>query len=263
LKKSLCIIMISLAVSCATVHLPGTTGLTSLTGLFRLCESDIEKAKRVIIGHDMVKNLSHLQRMDDGGNKYYLLERENITALLNSVTEGVYADFILVNDEGTVVYTKNSTGLFARNMGSILGNSARAWRGRDGSSPTIFGVPALKELCDGYHIAVSSRVSGGNTWSGTFILLVDMNRIQDLIGDRSFIIDEKGNYEVTRERMKINTRYNEFGRIDMTGSGDETGVRRFTRSNGGGGAYRFFRYGDRLWVLVSEEETTPSRNLKK
>jgi hypothetical protein len=263
LKKSLFIIIISLALSCATVQLPGTAGLMSLKNLFRLCESDIEKARRVIIEHDMVKNLSHLQRMDEGGRKYYLLERETITALLGSVTEGVYADFILVNEEGKVVYSKSSTGLFARNIGSLIVNSAGARHGGAGSSPSIFGVPALKEFYDGYYIAVSSKVSGGNTWSGTFILLVDMNKIQDLIGDRSFIIDEKGNYEVTRERMKINTRYDEFGKIDMTRSGDESGVRRFTRSNGSGGAYRFFRYGDRLWVLVSEEETTPSRNLKK
>ena len=70
-----------------------------LTNFFRQCESDIQRAKRVIIDRNIVMKLSHFHKMDFGGRKFYLLERESITKLIKSVTEGIYSDIILISIE--------------------------------------------------------------------------------------------------------------------------------------------------------------------
>src|SRR4030042_4555789 len=127
MKKSfLFIVSLFLISSCATIQAPGFIDITSLKGLFKLCESDLEKAKKVIIEKDLVKILSHLQKMDSGGKKYYLLEREAITSMIKSVTEGVYSDFILINRDGTVVYTMANDKLFAGNVRTPLVKQALA-----------------------------------------------------------------------------------------------------------------------------------------
>src|SRR4030042_586399 len=125
MKKSfLFIVSLFLISSCATLQAPGIIDITSLKSLFQLCESDLERAKKVILEKDLVKILSHLQKMDNGGKKYYLLEREAITAMIKSVTEGVYSEFILLNRDGTVVYTMMNDKLFAGNVRTTLAKSA-------------------------------------------------------------------------------------------------------------------------------------------
>ena len=241
--------LFAILASCASLTTPGRIDVEPLRDFFRLCESDLEKAKQVIIDRDLIKNLTHLRRMDNGGKKYYLLERESITAMIKSVTEGVYSDFILVNRDGTVVYTMDNDGLFGwtARAGTALGDCLA---NRD-TVPYIsgaFSLPADPER----HIAVSSKVSGGNTMPGIFILLVDIRKIRELVGKQSFIVDARGNYEVAGDNQKINTPYGDFEKIDLSRSGDELAVRRFSRSAGGSAWYRFFRYSNLLWIVVTE-----------
>jgi hypothetical protein len=246
------IIFCLIAASCATIPPLGGIDVSPLKNFFQLCESDLEKGKKVIIENDLVKNLSHLQRMDNGGNKYYLLEREAITAMIKSVTEGVYSDFILINRDGSVVYTMTNDKLFAGNVRTTLGKTALAacYDNRD-TSPYIASVPSLP-TDTGCYIAVSSKVMGGNTMPGIFILIVDTQKIQKLIGEKSYAIGSNGNYEVTGDRGVINTHYGDFDKIDLSASHDELAIRRFSRSSGGSAVYRFFHYSNLLWILVTE-----------
>jgi len=253
MKKSfLFIVSLFLISSCATLQAPGIIDITSLKSLFQLCESDLERAKKVILEKDLVKILSHLQKMDNGGKKYYLLEREAITAMIKSVTEGVYSEFILLNRDGTVVYTMVNDKLFAGNVRTTLAKSALSscYENRD-VSPYIVSVPYLPSDAGAY-VAVSSKVQGGNTMPGIFILIVDVQKIQKLIGERSYAIGTDGMYEVAADRRIINTRYKDFDKIDVSGPRDGLAVRRFTRSSGVSAAYRFFNYSNLEWILVSE-----------
>jgi hypothetical protein len=56
-----------------------------LAGFFSLCARDASSAARVVEKHDIVKMLSHFLRMDGGGKKYYLLEREHISEMILAV----------------------------------------------------------------------------------------------------------------------------------------------------------------------------------
>jgi hypothetical protein len=252
MKRSFLFIISLLLVSCSTLQAPEFIDITSLKDLFKLCESDLEKAKKVIMDKDLVKILSHLQKMDSGGKKYYLLEREAITAMIKSVTAGVYSDFILINRDGAVVYTMVNDKLFAGNVRATLAKSALAscYDNRD-ISPYIVSVPYLPSDAGSY-IAVSSKVQGGNTMPGIFILIIDVKKIQKLIGERSYAIGLDGKYEITADRGIINTHYDDFDKIDVSRSSDELAVRRFSRSSGKSAVYRFFNYSNLVWILVTE-----------
>lgn len=241
------------AASCAHLPSPGPVATTPLKSLFELCESDLEKAKKVIIERDLIKMLTHLQKMDRGGDKYYLLEREGITSMIKAVTEGVYSDFVLINREGTVIYTMKNDGIFARNVRTTLGKTALGlcYANRE-TKPFIASMASTPLYWDGYYIAVSSEVSAPGTMPGIFILMVDMEKVQRLVGDKSFILGPTGAYEVTGDRHKLNTAYADFDRIDLSLPHNDHAVHRFARSTGGSAEYRLFHYSNLRWVIITE-----------
>ncbi len=254
MKKLSSILFISLVTaSCGTVQSPGPAPVSPLKSLFELCESDLEKAKKVIIDRDLVKMLTHLQHMDNGGDKYYLLERDSITSMIKAVTEGVYSDFILINKEGTVIYTMINDGIFAKNVRTSLSRTAlrSCYANRD-IKPFIASVTSAPYYWDGYYVAVSSEVNAPGTLAGTFILLVDMDKVQKLVGERAVIIGPTGTYEVAGDRHKIHTAYTDFDRINLSAPCSELAVRHFSRSAGGSAAYRFFNYSNLRWIIITE-----------
>ncbi len=214
-----------------------TPEIGPLEEFFARCRSDMEKAKKVIVNHDLVKNLTHLQRMADGGDKYYLLERENITAMIRAVTVGVYFDFILINKQGAVVYSMANHAVFGKNVLTQLGKTALrdCYENRD--TAIYLGTASILPADDRYTNAVSSKVSGANIMPGIFVLIIDASKIQEIIGEKASIIDSSGNYVLTGDREKINTRFIGFSEIDLSREKSW---------------YRFLRLNGALWIIVSE-----------
>jgi hypothetical protein len=242
-----------ISASCATSPPPGPVNISPLKSLFELCESDLEKAKKVIIERDLIKMLTHLQHMDRGGDKYYLLERDGITSMIKSVTEGIYSDFVLINGEGTVVYTMKNDGIFARNVRTTLGKTALGlcYANRE-TKPFIASVASAPLYWDGYYIAISTEVTAPGTMPGIFILMVDMEKVQRLVGEKSFIIGPMGTYEVAGDRQKIHTTYADFDRINLSDPANNLTVHRFSRSAGGSAVYRLFHFSNLRWVIITE-----------
>lgn len=77
---------------------------------------DIDNASKVINDNNLILNLTHLQAMDKGGKKYYLLEKETISYLLNSVTKNLYRDIILINWDGVIIYSMRDDGIFSKHI---------------------------------------------------------------------------------------------------------------------------------------------------
>jgi len=88
----------------------------TLEKFFKRSENDSVKAGDVLQKHNIIQHLTHLRKMDRGGKKYYLLEKDDITEMIRSVTEGIYLDYILVNKNGDIVYTKNNDEMFGINV---------------------------------------------------------------------------------------------------------------------------------------------------
>ena len=234
-------------VSCALVPVSLGPKADSLKRLIMHCASDMERAKKVIIERDIIKNLTHLQSMDNGGKKYYLLEKEAITGMLHSVTKGAYADILLVNRDGRVVYTLNSDEIFSRSVRQLNGTPlAECFENRQ--TAVLYSSAGKLPADPGKQcIAFSSPVSGGATMPGMFIVIVDADRIRSLIGDEDVVLDSRGNYLLSPDTEKIRTRYEYFEKIKIPSDGG--GI--FTGPAGVRIAYRMVNYGALSWILVS------------
>ena len=115
--KRILILFAATVIACGTVvREPGPVPATPLPAVqkdvladfFSRCEQDIERAGQVVVQEDIIKNLTHLHRMDSGGRKYYILERDAISRMIHSVTQDIYSDFIIINDNGTIIYTAHN-----------------------------------------------------------------------------------------------------------------------------------------------------------
>lgn len=84
--------------------------------LFSQYSFDIQNTIRIINEHNLIDTLSHLQRMNAGGSKYYLLERETISEMIKSTSREAYDDLILVNSKGVVIYSMSDHSIFAKNI---------------------------------------------------------------------------------------------------------------------------------------------------
>jgi len=236
--------------SCATLPVsPPDVGL--LRQFLERCASDLEKAKRVIAERDLVKNLTHLQRMDNGGKKYYLLERENITALIRSVTEGAYSDFIIINKNGTVVYSMRNNDLFAGNVITNLKYTVLNACYENRATNPYIGRASRLPGDESYTIPVSGKVSGADTMPGIFILIVEVSTIKDIIGKRSFIVDSGGDYAVAGDYLKINTRFKGFEKIDLAALSGKA-LFRITGPSGGTEWCQTLRYSNLNWIIITK-----------
>ncbi len=117
MKHILSIFLLASMLSCSSA--PGSTDLSSINtysqfiiSFFDRYMEDLKRAEGVVKKNDMIQNLSHLQRMNTGGKRYYLLERKSLTALLQSITIEQYYDIILTDRGGRVLYTMHNDSLF-------------------------------------------------------------------------------------------------------------------------------------------------------
>jgi len=171
---------------------------------------DIKKAEKVVIDRDIVKNLTHLQKMNSGGKKYYILERESTSKMIKSVTKGLYSDFILINKKGYVVYTMNNNDIFNKNVkSSFLRNTVlhNCYFNRNNG---IFFSRISTDLNSntGYNILISIKVSGKESFPGIFVLQLDTKRILSIIQDKIEVLNQNGKYILTKDKMF--TKYKNF-----------------------------------------------------
>lgn len=174
---------------------------------FERTADDLRRASVVVIENDLVKNITHLQTMNSGGDRYYLLERENLTTMIRSVTQGVYVDCILINREGVVVYTMHNDRLFGKNVRTTLKNTLLIDCYENRHLPVfVSDVTVIPGDGERRSILVSMKLSGGKTMPGVLVLQIDTTRIAEIIGD-TVCVGADGNYRVHRSAAMINTPY--------------------------------------------------------
>ncbi|MFC1671218.1 hypothetical protein ACFL20_12575 [Spirochaetota bacterium] len=219
-----------------------------LTKFFRQCESDIQRAKKVIIDNNIVMKLSHFQKMDSGGKKFYLLERESITKMINSVTEGIYSDIILINKPGKIIYTMENDNLFGKNVnGSLRETSLNRCYTNKNEDVHLEDVSFLPDNPGKYLIFVSGKVKGGMTFPGILILQINIKKIKSLLKHKSEVIGYDGNYRISSNNG-IKTRYKHFNKIDLK----EKKLNRFQVDNNTLVLYNSFKFKNISWIILSK-----------
>lgn len=232
---------------------PEKTSADPLTRFFEICRDDLQRAGNIIISRDIVKNLSHLQFMNAGGKRYYLLERENISRMIKAVTRGVYSDYILVNKKGTIIYTRDNNKIFSKNVRSHLKSTPlKASYDRRNLPVYISNITMLNPSDEVYRIFISRKVSGGESFPGVVILQVDEATMLKYLEKGTEIIGSDGLYHLSHVRSRIMQPcpyFEELGFIpgEKTGPGETKTVK-----SGKKIYFKTFNFENRSWLLVKE-----------
>ena len=251
MKKILIIYsVIIFSISCSNNISKQSEEADPLKIFFNTCVSDIGKAKKVILDNDLVKNLSHLQSMDRGGKKYYLLERESITKMLKSVTEGLYSDYILINKPGFVIYSMVKDEFFSKSIKGTLKNTALGKCHQNHELEYFIEDTFLASERDAEKfLYFSSTVQGGNTNPGVLILEIDPQKILELAGVKSRILSLKGEVLISDKNKEIGKQFNHINLINLDPVYDKTFTFKADKIRY---RYKFFKYLNIEWIILSE-----------
>lgn len=216
---------------------------------FRHCRGDLKRASDIILKEDIIRNLTHLQNMDRGGKKFYPLERENISSMIKAVTEELYDECIIINEKGTVVYTKNSDSLFGADILS-LPDSSPIKKGFTVRDKVWISDASEIDGFKGEYTVFSQKVEGGDTLPGTLILQMKTSRVKKALLKSEFIIGaEDGKYRVSHEPGKEQTLFEDFHRIDRSLLSAGKSVLVLPEKNI---AARLFSFGSFSWIILKD-----------
>ncbi len=217
-----------------------------LASFFTLCAKDAESGAKVVQKHDIVKMLTHFLRMDGGGKKYYLLEREHISEMILAVTEGLYSDFILINRHGVVVYSRENDDIFGKNVRSALSDSplARCFARQD-QDLYIEDVAVFPPGSGRYGIFVSSRIVVEDSFHGILVLQAGIEKVEGYLDGKTEILDYEGRYRISPRRELIMTEHPLYERMKQGASGSlSADGKRFD--------YHPFEFRGIRWLIVGE-----------
>ncbi len=222
-----------------------------LIKFFRVCESDIQEAVKVIADYKMSGMLTHLKEMDNGGRKYYLLEREHLTEMIKAVTKNTYSDLILINNKGVIIYTMTNDDIFGKHVKYHLKDTALE--------------KCFNNSANGLYIADFSNFPQGERATklfaafpdknndyvrGIFIIQINIEIIEALFEKKTTIIGRDGNYRLDSDKDNIFQPYKYFYKIDFIKL-NRTEKEYFEAEN-----KRFiyypFNYNTLSWIIISE-----------
>ncbi|MBN2041840.1 MAG: cache domain-containing protein [Spirochaetes bacterium] len=189
--------------------------IEELTNFFRVCEEDIKKAVKIVSDYKMVDNLTHLKKMDTGGKKYYILERENLTEMIMAVTEGTYSDLILINKNGLIIYTMKDDSIFGKYIKQHYRDTAlldcfnRCSKGFYIEDVSFFpdenGHPSI--------LAAYPDISEGRV-RGVFIIQINTDIVNSILKKNAVVIGTDGKHRVDEKGTDLYSPYKYFDKID-------------------------------------------------
>jgi hypothetical protein len=252
------LIFILILTSCTTKQISEnkpeytTSESDQLSKFFNICSTDIQKAVKVIADNKMIGMLTHLKKMDMEGKKYYLLERENLTAMIKSVTEGTYSDLILINSSGVIIYTMINDDIFGKSVKSNL---------KDTALNTCFN----KSSEFGFHIEdvslfplnngnpklfVSFPDKRDNYSKGVFVIQIDLEIIRSLFKEVPIIIGIDGIYRIDKNMDNVLKPYNYFNKIDIENL--DKIKKQYLNIENNHYIYYPFNLNSLSWIIISE-----------
>ncbi len=168
-----------------------------ITAFLNSCEKNIENAAKVIAEKELIKSLTHLQRMNTGGKKYYPLEREALTKMIKALSTYKYSDCFLINKYGIIIYTMYNDDIFAKSIKSFTKTPIHDlfYSGKN-RKKAIADVNKLTINSTNYNIFFSTPVVVDSEIRGVFIISINIAYIKKLLPLNISITDQKGLYRL-------------------------------------------------------------------
>jgi hypothetical protein len=140
--------------------------LKGLTGFFTTFENDMKNSTSTIAKQDLIKSLTHLLRMASGGTKYYPLERDALTKMINELASYQYSECILLNKNGVIIYSMYEDDMLSKKADyypksiGIIHNNIKDSDGFILDDLAILGKEGKKALLFGMNINTAEGFQG-------------------------------------------------------------------------------------------------------
>ena len=174
-----------------------------VTKYFETFHHDMAETVKVIAEQELVKNLTHLQRMNYGGNKYYPLEREALTKMIRSLSSYPYAECILANASGMIIYSMVEDRFFSHNTEGFRTNIAPAFTQARTGNPYIVDVAEYPAKSGVFRLWYAMPVFRHGKVEGVLIAAMDTVEIQKATGVKGEILDAQGYIRVSCDLTRM------------------------------------------------------------
>ena len=256
MKIRLSLLLLVFALACSAppvknIEPAADNNVTTLEKFFQRSESDTARAGAVIQKHNIIQQLTHLKLMDRGGTKFYLLERENITEMINAVTEGIYLDYILINRHGDIIYTKSNDSIFGTNVNE--GYEATPLRNCFANRGEIYfeDVSLITPASKTYSLYVSSPVYVQNSFHGILVMQIDISKVHELLEKETDVINREGLIKVASDSARINSQIGNYSDFNLSEI-KETGSSRINAA-GEELSLKAFNFRSISWIIVKKK----------
>ena len=181
---------------------------------FSVFEKDLSNTASVISANELVKNLTHLQRMDFGGSHYYPLEREALTKMIQSLSSYTYADCFLINKSGTIIYTMFENRLLSKHAESFPNSFAILFRHAKENTPWILDVAEFPEMAGTPRLLFAVPVMRGSFMEGVLVAAMSASDIADTLKLKDRVVDRAGIVRLSPNRTELFSVLPEFASQD-------------------------------------------------
>ena len=119
IQRFLLLIVLFFCFSCSEVATKKIPSSNRLHSFMSETFENLTSASITISSKKLIKNLSHLNKMNYGGSHYYPLEREAITEIITSLSSSEFSECILMNSEGKIIYTMKDDEILGKTFASF------------------------------------------------------------------------------------------------------------------------------------------------
>lgn len=188
-----------------------------LRNFFATCESDLTRAAAAIAEQELIKNLSHLNRMDSGGARYYALERESITYMIHQLSSYTYTECMLVTASGKIIYSMYDNEFIGRTIADYpLSPLPELFATAKTGTVDVNGVAVFPASTGKHGILFAMPITRNNTVEGVIIASVKAQELAGSIPRGSRTIDTAGVFSYHPDTALILTRDPLFLPAQMT-----------------------------------------------
>ena len=181
---------------------------------FKHVKADLDTYGNIALQEDLVKLLSHFKDMDSGGKRYYLIERENITKMIESSTQKIYSDYILLDAKGNVIYSKSNNHIFSTNLDKKVNTHSLLPNLLNDDYKYYITEPLKIEGFYSKIILVCTKISSAKTFPGFAILQFDIDKINSLLEKNEFVLNSTGNCLFANEFQSTGNLYKYFSHLE-------------------------------------------------
>ncbi len=219
------------------------------------CEIDIKKSTDSINEKNLLFYLQHYNKMNSGGNRYYSLERDTLTKMLNSYSEHPYSECYLINKKGIILFTMFNKDILGKHVDHFSGSPITKLY-----YTSIKNVSAIQDVSsfptDKQHdLYFSSPVVSGSDIEGVLIAALDINHLGKKLPAETKIIDSDGLF-------RFHTNQSLYYQKDIDFSNNLSVINNLQTSTvktaEGDMSYQRYQYKNIKWFIITRTKNSQS-----